>query len=59
MVLVQNCPFFYLFILGSLGQENVFYNTVERKSASLGYKTRSSKSRKIKIFAKGLVHGFG
>ena len=55
--MVQNCPFFYPFILGNIAQ--VFYNIVERKNAFLGYKTRSSKSRKIKIFAKEFVHGFG
>ena len=31
---------------------------LERKNAFLGYKTRSSKIRKIEIFEKGLVHGF-
>ena len=50
--------FFKLFFLGNIGQENVFYNNLERKNAFLGYKTRSSKSRKIDIFPKGLVHCF-
>ena len=44
MVLVQNWPFSYLFfILGNIGQENVFYGIVERKNVFQGYKTRSSK----------------
>ena len=30
MVLVQNWPFFHLFILGNIGQENVFYDDGER-----------------------------
>ena len=115
MVLVQNWPFLHVFILGNIGHENVFYDTVERKNAFLArknkklkksknwdfskrvsswfqsnighfcmflcqailarkmcftmfqkektpfqaIKTRSLKSRKIEIFAKGLVHGFG
>ena len=59
MVLVQKWPFFPGFCLGFVGQENVFYDILERKNAFLGYKRRSSKSRKIDIFPKGLTHGFG
>ena len=60
MVLVQKWPFRQLFFLGKKGHENVFYDILERKNAFLGYlKTRSSKSRKIDIFPKGLTHGFG
>ena len=59
MVLVEKWPFFNLFLLGNIGQENVFYDILERKNAFLGYKKRSSKSRKIAIFAKGLTHCFG
>ena len=115
MVFVQNWSFFYLFILGNIGQEHVVYDIVEGKNAFLGYKymkfkkskngdfskgvspcfwskighfsiflfqviqarkmcfmifqrgktpfqtikSRCSKSRKIEIFPKGLVHGFG
>ena len=44
------------FFLGNIGQENVFYDILERKNVCLGYKTRSSKSRKIDIFPKGLVN---
>ena len=44
---------------GNIGQENVFYDILERKNAFLRYKKRSSKSRKIASFPKGLVHGFG
>ena len=56
MVLVQKWPFFQLFFLGSLGQENVFYDILEQENAFLGYK---NKKFKIVIFAKGLTHGFG
>ena len=31
MVLVQKGPFFQLFFLGNIGQENVFYDILERK----------------------------
>ena len=47
------------FFLGKIGQENVFYDILGRENAFLGYKKRSSKSRKIAIFPKGLTHGFG
>ena len=43
-------------VLGKIGQENVFYDILERKNALLGYKkTRISKSRNIDTFPKGLV----
>ena len=32
MVLIQNWPFFYLIVLGNIGQENVFYDIRERKT---------------------------
>ena len=59
MVLVQKWPFFQLFFLGNIGQENLFDDILESKNAFLGYKTTSSKSRKIDIFRKRLTHGFG
>ena len=56
----KNGHFRNLFFLGNIDQENVFYDILERKIAFLEYKkTRSSKSRKIDIFPKGLTHGFG
>ena len=42
-----------------MDQENVFYNILQRRNVFIGFKTRSSKSRKIQIFPKGLTHGFG
>ena len=53
MVLLQNWPFFHLFILGNIGQENVFYDIVERKNAFLGYK-----NKKQEIFGKVLVQNW-
>ena len=55
MVLVQKWLFLQVFFLSNIGQENGFYDMLDRKNAFLGYK----KSRKIDIFAKGLTHGFG
>ena len=59
MVLVQNWPFFYLFILDNIGQENVFYDILEGRNAFLGYKKKKFEKSKIEIFSKGLGHGFG
>ena len=53
MVLLQNWPFFHLFILGSIGQQNVFYDIVERKNAFLGYKNKNFKQSKNYDFWKG------
>ena len=46
------------FFLGNIGQENIFYDILEREKAFLGYKRRSSKSWKIDIFPNWLTHGF-
>ena len=59
MVLVKKWPFFHVFFLGNIGQENVFYNILEQKNAFLAYEKARSKRRKIEIFPKGLTHGFG
>ena len=59
MVLVQKWPFFHFSFLGTIGQENVFYDILERKNAFLGYKKKALKSRIIDIFPKGLTHAFG
>ena len=58
MILVQNLPF-SIFFLGNIDQENVFYDILKRKNNFLGYKNKKQKSRKINIFLKELVHGFG
>ena len=55
----KNSHFSNFFFLGNKGQKNVFYNILKRKIAFLGYKKRTSKSRKIDIFQKELTQGFG
>ena len=51
---------FATFFLGNIGQENVFYDILERENNFLGYKKKkSSKSQEIDIFSKGLTHDFG
>ena len=48
MILVQKWPFFQVFFLGNIGQENVSYYILERKNAFLGYKKNKFKKSKIK-----------
>ena len=43
IVLRQKWPFFLLFLLGNIGQGNVFYDILERKKACLGYKNNKFK----------------
>ena len=56
--MVQKWPFFQLFFKGNIGQENVFYDILERKNAFLGYKNNKFKKSKNWHFSKGLTHGF-
>ena len=59
MVLLKKLAIFpSFFFLGNIGKEIVFYDILERKNAFLGNKKKSTKSRKIDIFPKGLTHGF-
>ena len=46
MVLVQKGPFFQVFFFGDVGQENVFYDILERKNAFRGYKNKKFKKSK-------------
>ena len=60
MVLAQNWPLFDLFILGNIGQENVFYDILDRKNAFQDYKNKKvQKVLILSFFPKGLVHCFG
>ena len=54
MVLVQKWPFFQLSVLGNIGQQNVFYDILERKNAFLGYKNKKFKKSKNWHFSKGV-----
>ena len=58
MVLVQKSPFFRLFLLGNIGQENVFYDILETKNAFLGYKNKTFKKSKNCHFSKGVNQWF-
>ena len=54
MVLVQKWPFFLLFFLGYIGQENVFYDILERENDFVGYKNKQFKKSKNWHFSKGV-----
>ena len=54
MVLVQKWPFFELYFLGNIGQENVVYNILERKNAFLRYKNKNFEKLKNWHFSKGV-----
>ena len=42
------------FVFGNIGQENVFYDILERKNVFLGYKNKKFKKSKIWHFSKGV-----
>ena len=46
MVFVQKWPFFELFFVGNIEQENVFYDILKGKIALLGYKNKKFKKSK-------------
>ena len=52
MVFVQKWPFFQLFFLGNIGQENVFYDILEPKNTFLDYKNTKFKKSKNWHFSK-------
>ena len=54
MVLVQKWPVSQLFFLGNIGQENVFYDILERKTAFLSYKNKKLIKWKMWHFSKGV-----
>ena len=54
----KNGHFFNFFFLGKIGQENVFYDILERKNTFLGYKNKKFEKSKNCIILKRLIHGF-
>ena len=45
---------FQTFFLGNIGQENVFYDNIEAKNASLAYEKQKFKNSKNSHFSKGV-----
>ena len=58
MVLVQKKPFFQIFFLGTIDQENAFYDILEQKNAVLGYKNKKFKKSKNRHYFKGVNQWF-
>ena len=54
MVLVQKLPLFQLFFLANIGQENVFYEILERKDDFLRYNENKFEKSKNFYFFKGV-----
>ena len=54
MVLVSKWPFLELFFLGKIGQENVFYDILERIKAFLWYENQKLKKSSNWYFSKGV-----
>ena len=54
MVSVSKWPFFEPFFLGKIGQENVFYDILERLKAFPGYENKKFKQSKNRHFSKGV-----
>ena len=50
----KNGHFSNFFFLGNIGQENVFYDILERKIAFLGYKNKKFKKSNNGHFSKGV-----
>ena len=50
----KNGHFSNFYFLGNIGQENVFYDILERKNAFLGYKNKKFKKSKNWHFSKGV-----
>ena len=57
--LCQKMAIFQLFLLGNIGQGNVFFDILERKFAFLGNKNKKCKKLKNGHFSKGFNLGFG
>ena len=56
--MVQKWPFFHHLFLGNIGQENVFYDILQRKSAFQGYENKTFKKSKNWHFSKGVKPWF-
>ena len=54
----KNGHFSNFSFLGNIGQENVFYDILERKNAFLGYKNKKFKKFKKWTFSKGVNRWF-
>ena len=54
MVWLKKWPFFQLLFLGNIGQENVFWDILQRKNAFLTYKNKKLRKSRNGHFSKGV-----
>ena len=54
MVMGTKWPFFELFVLGKIGQKNVFYDILEQIKAFVGYENKKLKKSKNLHFSEGV-----
>ena len=59
MILVKKWKFFHLLFLSKIDREKLFAEVQEKKKPLKAMKRSGYEKRKIRIFANGLVHGFG
>ena len=59
MILVKKLKFFHLLCLSKIDREKVFADVLDKKKPLKTIKTTVYEKRKIRIFSKGSVHGFG
>ena len=52
MILVKKGPFFHIFTLGNIAQENEFYDILQGRNTFLGYKNKKLKKSKNSYFSK-------
>ena len=59
MVLVQKWRFLQVFCFRKISHNNMFDNILETKKCFQDNKNEKFKSRKMGIFSRGLINGFG
>ena len=59
MILVKKLKFFHLLRLSKIDREKLFGDVLDKRKPLKTIKTSVYEGRKIRIFANGLVHGFG
>ena len=59
MILGKKLKFFHVLCLSKIDGKKVFADVLDKKEAFIDYKTTVYEKRKMRIYAKGLVHCFG
>ena len=59
MILVKKLKFFRLLYLSKIDREKLLGDVLDKKKPLETIKTSVYEKRKIRIFANGIVHGFG